>query len=219
MNVNQISDRIKRQFGDESGVQVTDADILRWINDGQRQIVMQNETLLEKTSTADSVANQQSYTLPVDLLILKGIQYKGSNETQYFPLKGYSLSEFNEAIRGWDEATVQSTGTPFCYTVYSNEIKLFPIPNASITAALKIYYNRIPTDVTLGTDAPDLPFLYHEMIVNYCLQQAYEMDEDWDASNNKAGQLSDGLAILRGREDWKNQEHYPMITILDGDDW
>ena len=33
---------VKRQFGDESGVQVTDSDIVRWVDDAQREISMNN---------------------------------------------------------------------------------------------------------------------------------------------------------------------------------
>lgn len=219
MIVESILNRVKRQFGDESGVQVTDTDIFRWINDAQRQIVMQNETLLEKTSTADSVINQQEYSLPVDLLVLKGLQYKSPDDTAYNHLKGYSLSEFNERIGGWDESSNFTSGTPVCYTIYASKIKLYPIPDHALVAAIKIYYNKAPTDVTLITDTPELPVIYHELIVKYCLQQAYEMDEDWDASGNKANELDRDLQVLRGREDWKNQEHYSTITILSEDSW
>jgi hypothetical protein len=36
--VGQIYDYVKRAFGDESGVQLTNADIVRWINDAQNEI-------------------------------------------------------------------------------------------------------------------------------------------------------------------------------------
>ena len=217
MNVLQIQDYIKRQFGDESGVQVTDDDIIRWINAAQRQIVLQNESLLEVTSVTDTVIGEQTYTLPVDLLKLRGIQYRSSDTQPYYRLKGYSLAEFNEKIDGWDGTTDSSD--PICYTIYANEIQLFPVPSTAVTAALKVYYNRQPVTVVTTADTPELPLLYHDTIVKYCLQQAYEMDEDWDAVGNKAQEVDREINLLRGKQDWKVQEFYETITVLNEDAW
>jgi hypothetical protein len=220
MNVSQIQQYVKRQFGDESGVQVTDEDITRWINSAMRQIVLQNESLLEKTSTANSVALQQRYSLPVDLLNLKSIQYRDSTTTSYYHLKGYSLPEFNQYIDGWDESSSnQTNATPYCYTISESQIVVHPIPDVGVTAGFKIYYNRSPVEVSVAADTPELPVLYHESIVKYCLQQAYELDEDWDAVGAKQGELAKELDLLRGREDWKVQESYTTITVLPEDMW
>lgn len=218
MIVSDIYSRVKRQFGDESGVQVTDTDILRWINSGQREIVAQNEGLLEKTALTSTVANQQEYTLPTDLLILKFISLKYSSQLSYFKLKGLKTTDFNEYIDGW-AGTSFGAGTPVVYTIFSGKIVLFPTPDATVADALKIYYNRIPVDVTGSSDTPDLPTLYHEVLVKYCLQQAYEMDEDWDASQIKGSALDADIALLRGREEWKQQEFFPTITILSEDNY
>lgn len=218
MIVSDIYSRVKRQFGDESGVQVTDADILRWINSGQREIVMQNEGLLEKTALTNTVENQQEYDLPVDLLVLKFISLKYTGQNSFFKLKGYSATKFNEYVDGWS-GTDFGTGTPVAYTLFSGKIILFPIPDTTISNAIKIYYNRKPVDVTGSLDTPDLPEIYHESLVKYCLQQAYEMDEDWDASQLKGSAVDADISLLRGREEWKEQERYPVITVLAEDDY
>lgn len=217
MLVSDILTRVKRQFGDESGVQVTDADIIRWVNDGMRQIVQTNEGLLEKSATADLVEDQQEYTLPTDLLILKVISCKTSGESSYTPLRGMSFIDFNQRIDGWDGDT-DSKARPELFTIFGGKIQLFPIPSEDTTAGLKIYYNKLPTDVTTTTDTPEIPTLYHEALVKYCLTQAYEMDEDFQASAQKVSELNTDLVNLRGRDDWKIQDTYPMITVMPWDD-
>jgi hypothetical protein len=217
MNVSEIQTYIKRQFGDESGVQVTDADILRWINSAQKQIILQNESLMEKTSTTSTVVAQQSYDLPVDLLKLNSISYKSSTSVPYYRIKGYSLAEFNEKIDGWDGTA--ETGNPICYTISENKIIVYPVPSTAVTNGLKIYYNRKPVLVTSVIDVPELPELYHDTIVKWCLQQAFEMDEDWDAVGNKAQEFDTELKLLRGKDDWKVQEKYPIVTVNYDDEW
>jgi hypothetical protein len=217
MIVSDIMSRVKRQFGDESGVQVTDADIIRWINDGMRHIVMQNEGLLEITATSNVVANQQEYSFPANLLIFKSLSYKGEGQDSYFPLKGMGFPEFNSHIQGWD-GTAYGTSPPCVYTVFAGQIRVFPIPDVSITEGFKLFYNRVPTDIAAGSDTPELPVLYHPTIVDYCLKQAYEMDEDFEASGAKMEEVISSIQILRGRDDgWKSQEIYPHITVSPDD--
>lgn len=218
MIVSDIQTRVKRTFGDESGVQVTDTDIIRWINDGQRQIVLQNEGLLETTATADAVSGQQEYALPADTLIFRSVKYKTVGYNAYYHMKGFSFNEFNEYIDGW-EGEAYVNGIPEIYTLYAGNLILFPIPSDSFANALKIYYNRKPIEVETSVDTPDLPELYHESLVKYCLQQAYELDEDLEAAGAKSQELVGDIQLLRGRQDWKNQETYPTITVLMEDDF
>lgn len=216
MNVTEIQTWVKRQFGDEAGVQVTDADIIRWINSGQREIVRDNEGLLEKVSTTNSIAGVQEYSYPVDLLTLRGITYRDTSTTSYFKLKGYSFTEFNEYLDGFT-GNVYANATPEVFTVYASKIYLFPIPDVSVANGIKIYYNRTPIDVAIGSDIPELPVSYHESLVKYCMKQAHLMDEDPEAATLQGQELASDLAVLKGSETWKIQERYPVITVLPED--
>ncbi len=211
MIVSDIKTRVKRQFGDESGVQITDADILRWINDAQREIVKRNEGLLEVTALANATKDIQEYTLPTNLLILRSLKYKDFSTPSYYYLRGVSFTEFNEYIDGWDGSS--DRGTPIVFSVFSGKYQVFPTPAVDLTNGFKLYYNRRPTDVTADGDTPDLPDLYHESIVKYCVAQAYEIDEDWDGVSLKTSQMEADIAGLRGRMDWKAQDTYPTITV------
>jgi len=212
MIVSDIQTRVKRQFGDEAGVQITDDDIIRYINDGQRKIVAQNESLLQKISTANSVSGQDEYSLPADALILRSISYKSTADLSYYKLKGLSLAEFDEYVDGWDGSAF-GDGTPLVFMLYGSTITLFPKPNQSTVDAIKLYYTRIPTNVAMASDTPDLPVLYHEVLVTYCMSQAYIMDEDVEAAAAMGQQIQGDMTILRGRSEWNTQESYPTITI------
>lgn len=216
MIVSDIKTRVKRLFGDEAGVQLTDADIVRAINDSQIEIVKRNESLLEKTSVANSSSGIQEYSLPTDMLIFKFLMWKGVGDTSYRKLKGLSTAEFNEYIDGWDGDT-STQSVPSTYTLHANKFLVWPIPQDTITNAFKIYYNRVPTDVVNDSDPPDLPITYHTTLVNMILQYAYEMDEDWEAAQSKSAQNNKDMDYLRGREDWKQEEVYPFILIRQED--
>ena len=216
MNVGEIKTRVKRAFGDEAGVQLTDEDIVRFINDGVRQMVATNEGLLQKIGTASSISGQSDYTLPVDTLIVRSLSYKAPGELSYFKLKYLTFNEYNNYVDGWD-GTTYGAATPLVYTIFETTFNLFPAPNHSLADAIKIFYNRLPVDVANDVDIPDIPVLYHDVLVKHCVAQTLEMDEDYEAAAMKNGQIAGDLNVLRSRQDWKNQETYPKITVLPED--
>lgn len=219
MNLSDVKTRVKRQFGDEASVQITDDDIVRWVNDAQRDVVMKNETVLQTTATTNSVANQQSYTFPADLLVLRGIHYKRMDgDPAFYKLRGMSYTEFDEYIDGW-EGTAYGPSHPVVYTTYANSISLFPIPVNSATGNIKIIYSREPVDLANDSDVIDLPVPYHNAIVDYCLARAYELDEDWGAANNMSAQYDTSVRLNKERENWGNHEAYPRITVNLEDYW
>lgn len=210
MNVGEIKTRVKRQFGDESSVQVTDDDIIRWINDAQQEIAQQNDEVLETIATTAVIAGTSDYALPDDMLRLRSARY-GNRK-----LKGLSLQEADQSITNYEDPANYQQGTPEMFWIYSNRITLYPTPNSNDPDDLKLYYTRIPDQVAVDADTPELHKKYHPTIVQYVLMQAYEMDEDWDASGNKSAQVSAGLNSLK-ESDWQDHSAYPTITVLPED--
>lgn len=208
----QIKTDIKRTFGDESGVQVTDADIVRWANNAQLQVVLENESLMQTSALADVVTGTAEYALPTNLLILQGLAYKGPSDTSFNRLRGMDRVKFDEYIEGWDGSTYQQ-GLPLVYFVWAGKVTLYPTPDHTKVGAIKVYYNRRPVDLVNDADVSELPELYHNAITNICLTNAYEMDEDWDSVSNKGQQVNADIKLLRGREDWKAEEIYPTISV------
>lgn len=216
MNLGDVKIRVKRQFGDEAGVQITDDDITRWVNDAQRDVVMNNEDILQQIDTLDILQGVQAYSIPTTFLIVLSLSYKSADMLSYTKLEGRSLQQFDIFVDGWD-GNQFGFGFPAIYTIFGGEIKLFPIPDSNITDGLKIYGSRRPVDVDSDNDIIDLPIEYHNAVVDFCLSKAYELDEDWNASVAKASQAQQNLRLNRARDDWRNQDFYPMITIANED--
>lgn len=215
MNVQDVVTRVKRIFGDENAAQITDDDIIRWINDAQEKVVLENEGLMETTSTANIVQDQMEYDVPADFNILRSLKFKG------YRIKPMSLAEFNEYIDGYSAAPGVSPygpGIPEIFTVWDNKITLFPKPSENVTNGLTIYYIKHPASVGTLADSLTVPLQYHNTIVNYCLQQAYELDEDFQKAEAKKIAIADDLMKLNDRNKWISQEYYPRITTLPEDE-
>jgi hypothetical protein len=215
LNVQDVADRVKRTFGDEAGVQITDADIIRWVNDAQLQISVDNEDLLETVGTASIVSGQADYTAPSNLNTLRSLMYNN------YRIKGLSFSEFNEYLDGFKAPAGQNVygnGRPEVFMVYGGTITLFPTPNESITDGLRIYYSRHPASVGTLADALTVPDRYHPAVVEYCLKRAYELDENVEMTAFKKGEFDSQVQKLKSQEKVTSTEYYPRITTLPEDD-
>jgi hypothetical protein len=211
MIVSDVALRVRRTFGDEASVQITDADIIRWINDSQRHITLRNEGLMEAKAVSDIVVGQVDYDTPADMSVLRSLSYQGSK------LTNLSFNDFNEYIYG--NAPNSNQGCPLYYMVWNDKISIYPPSSVAATGGLYIYYIKHPADVVTMADALSLPLEYHNAIVDYCLQQAFELDEDPQKSVLKENQFEKKVMELNDRNKWTAQEYYPSVTVLPEDAW
>lgn len=216
MIVSDIVTRVRRIFGDEAAVQVTDADIMRWINDGQIEVVKHNDGALQKTSLINIVANQSSYTLPTDLLILRSLRYKFSDMLSFSALRYKNMQQFDDSIDGWD-GTAYTAARPEFFTMYEGKALLFPTPDQSFTSGIKVLYNQKPTDVTTLSDALSLPLIYHNTLLKYCMWQASLLDEDHEPALMYKTDFQNDMSMLRTRETTEATATYTTITVLEYD--
>lgn len=216
MNAQDIVTRVRRTFGDEAAVQISDDDIIRWINDGQVEVVKQNDSALQKTGLIDLVANQSTYTLPADLFILRSLRYKFSDMSSFSALRYLNMQQFDESVDGWDGTLYQSTN-PVWFTKYEGNVILFPTPDKANVGGLKVLYNQRPTDVTTLMSNLALPLIYHNSIVKYCMWQASLLDEDFDPSSMYRSDFASDMNTLSKREVADPVAVYPTITVLSDD--
>jgi hypothetical protein len=212
MTVADIVIRVNRVFGDESAVQIQQADIIRWINDAQREAVMQHENLLPKEGTLDTVANTATYTLPADCFTLGAVYLRQSTSSSYYMLRSFSRERMDSSIDGW-QGPDYGTATPQVYTRGADgTITLFPTPDASVTGGLRLSYSKYAPDVVNTTDDISIPAYYYGYVEQYCLMKAYEMDEDWESADKKAAFIQSTIDFNNNRDAWFGRGTYPTIT-------
>lgn len=206
--VSDVVTRVNRQFGDEANAQITQADVIRWINDAQREISYQND-VKQSTATAATVANQRDYTLPAGIAKLRRITYQG------VALRLISLNEADELISSHDQTAAQGypSGTPTHAWVWGTTLSLYPAPSVGGATDLTLYYTGYAADVVATGDALTVPDAYHNRVVEYAIAQAFELDENYQLAQIKMGQFTQGVQKQMGNDTWQPQETYPNITV------
>lgn len=200
MLVSDVATRVKRQFGDEQGAQITDADILRWVNDAQTEIATQNK-LLQTVSTSSSVVGTQSYTTPTDMLALRGVRY------DKLRLSVVSMDDIDAIV----EDSTYDSGTPEYYWMIGESIYLWPKPDAVKT--ITIYYTQKPATLVNQSDPISLPPQFDNRIIEYCIAQAAELDDDLEHYQLKMAQFQQGIDASKGNIEMnESDDEYPSIS-------
>lgn len=211
MLASDVITRVKEQFGDEAGIQITDSMIIRWINDGIKDISY-NSNLLQTRATADVVAGQSEYDLPADILSVHNVRYDG------VVLRGLSIQEADALYPDHDNTTVQATtGIPQNYWIYAQTLFLYPTPDTDGTAKLRMYYTKLATEIANSGDTLPLPPQFDNAIVAYCLKKAYEKDENWEAAQLQGSQYTSTVSTIQEDVSFTHRDEYPSISVSDRD--
>lgn len=208
MNLGEIKTRVQRQFGDESGAQITEADIVRWANDGQLDIVRKVEILNQHSETNVEVSDG-SYSLPTSFMFMARVTYNGRVLPQV---------RMRDLDLGSDSTDLADTGDPQSYYTWGNSIFLYPAPNTGGTNNLDLWYVCRPVELVEDSDIPDIPIHMHEDLVRYCLARAKELDDDLDGAERIMGDYETRVGQAVYESTAQPVDSFPAVRCLAGDE-
>lgn len=209
MNVAEITKRIQKQFGDESGAEITPEDILSYINDGQVDIARHTGCLQDAVET-DAIAGQRAYALPPNFLGIRRLTYNGKKVSQI------ALEDLDEIASNRD--VNNPTGEPSHFYIWANEINFYPIPDVSAVGNIDIFYTKLPEPLLGDLDVPEIPVSFHEDLVRYGLSRAKELDEETQDSQLIWGEYKDRVNFSKSEHEVPDNSSYPSVRLVAGDD-
>lgn len=204
MKVSEVITRVRNTSGDTTSLQFTDTQIVDWINDGIRECAI-NNNLLQKRASQNTVIGQSDYDLPTDILKLHSVKY----DNEKLPV--LTMEEFDERYTGADGSI---SGRATVAYIWAGKLTLYPKPD--IVYPLVVDYIYHP--VAHASDAPgltaelSLPVGYHNRIVDYCLAQVAQQDDDLNRYQIKMQQFETGVQNLKDQGEW-NYDLYPSISV------
>ncbi len=160
-----------------------DASINRYLDIFTTEILeaMDGWDFQGETATADLVASQTEYTFPTDILKIKRIEYTYDGTTW----EKVEFFDVNERGRAMDSTSITndfSVNEPFA-DLHDNSLFLYPTPTTSIVGGLKIWYEKLPTQLSGVTDEPPFSRPFHIGLA-YGAAQDY-LEEHVDQEGNE----------------------------------
>jgi hypothetical protein len=200
-----VKTAVRRQFGDESGYQVTDEDIIRWTNQAQMEIVAKND-ILKKIATQTLTAGSYILDKPNDTLKITTVKDGTSL------LKSIGLDEFMEIGYRIDGSAYDRPSVAKHWTQLGDTIIIGGSSEQDVTITL--VYVPEPGDVAIDSDVLALPDKYYNRVLEFVMAKAYELDEDWTAHNTQRQLFEQNLTTQSNEE---NDTSGPYPTIVDYD--
>lgn len=208
----KIATEVKAQFGDTGNVQITDAHILGWINNGQRQIAASNPWN-EKVFTGNLLADQATYDLNA-LMSDSRVQSYSSIIVDNEIIKVLPWAEYLSSISNRTQPP-EANRTPLFASEFGGVLTIWPTPAESVVSGLTIYYVAWPDDLAAITDALTIPDRFYNALSRYVLSQALELDENFDAAQVVLAQHAEAVSAEMQRDKMDPTDYYPAITFDD----
>lgn len=159
MLASAMRDKLRRQVGNPTTAQVSDAVMLEYINLGYRQLGNRYRfRQLRAKTTVPTVAGTRAYTLPAGAGTILRVR-DTTNQRK--------ITKIGDA-RAAALVNTEITGEPEKYILYATTFELHPTPDAAYN--IELYYKLTITDLVAG-DTPLIPESWHPGIITlsrYC---------------------------------------------------
>lgn len=203
---NDILSYVKRAFGDESGVQITDSDILMWANEAQLAIANSTRCIQGKATTPLS-AGVFEIDLPTQAastivtLRLDGV-----------PIPGIEFAQAEQDLQREDPLRTQ-VGKPIWWTKWGVTVSFYPTPQDD--HEITVFYTGIPDNLVGAASVVGIPDRYFSALLQYVLSKAYELDEDYDAQQRAYAQYQQMVGEATYDDDQAMNLYYAVVKEVE----
>ena len=188
--------RVQDTLQDSTAVRWSEAELLRYINDAQREIVnFRPESSADHANVQLATGTEQ--TIPdVGLRLIKVVRNMsttGGSSTGARAIRLVDINILNAKEPDWHDPTVTGDathGTIVKHYVFDEDDprKYYVYPGVSGNAYVEIVYSRTPTDLANTSATIYIDDIYGNAIVDYVLYRAYMKDAEFAANSQRAGQ-------------------------------
>ena len=186
--------RIKDILQDTTSVRWPEAEILRYINDAQREIVNYRPESSAKTDNVLLVTGTKQ-ALPSDGLrlikVTRNMSSAASDATGKRAIRIVNVDILNTQEPDWNDPSVSGDaahGTVVKHYIFDEDDpkNYYVYPGVSGSAYVEIVYSKVPTDLSAASDNIDIDDIYGNAIIDYTLFRAYQKDSEYAGNAQRA---------------------------------
>lgn len=186
---------------DSTGVRWPDTELLGWLNDGQREIVLFKPNAFVK-NTAVKLVGGTKQALPADgVQLLDVVRNMGTDgQTPGRAVRITMREVLDSQLPNWHIETATTEAQHYMYSFLDpKNYYVYPPQPTSGQGYVELIYAASPTEAALnGTITLD--DIYQTVLVDYILYRAYSKDTEFSADQNRAAaHQSAYIAALTGK--------------------
>ena len=188
VQVQNLLERASTIIQDTTGTRWPEAELLWWLNDAQREIVLHRPDALSVNERITVTGGQSKQNLPNDALmlidILRNVTVAADGTvTSGDVIRRTERRVLDDQVPGWHS---QSAGSIDHFVYDERDPKTFYVyPGLEADGHIEGVISKAPTDVAVG-DTITLDDIYANPMLDYILHRAYSKDADYAANAQRA---------------------------------
>ena len=201
VTVSSVISKVQTILQDTTGIRWPDTELLGWINDGQREIVLYKPNSFVK-NTGVQLTTGTKQTLPADgvqlIDVVRNLGTTGGSPGRAIRITMREI--LDSQVPGWHYATPAAEVKHYMYSnLDPKTYYVYPPQPASGQNYVELIYGAAPTECSLGGTIT-LDDIYQTILVDYCLYRAYSKDTEYAADQNRAATHQNAyIAALTGK--------------------
>jgi len=171
---------------DTAGTRWTSTELLGWLNDGQREIVLLKPDANTSSSTHALTAGTKQ-ALPNAGITLVDVtrNVTGTGAATGTTIKHISRKQMDAQIPTWHSS---ATGATVKYFMFDprNPKEFYVYPPSAGANHIELVYSAAPATISVATAVIGLDDIYANALVDYMLYRAFSKDADFAANTQRA---------------------------------
>lgn len=196
-----IIDKASIQLLDTGNTRWTRAELLYWINDAQRQIVIMSPNATNKVATYKLAAGTRQ-SIPSDgWTLLEVIRYMGTDGTKPGRAIRLTSRELLDSFNpDWHSDPTSSTPKHYVFDL-QDQTSFFVYPPNNGNGYIQVNYSPDPTDLVSENETIKLNNIFETAILDYVLYRACSKDAEYAPGLQlAAGYLQTFMASMGQKE-------------------
>lgn len=168
---------------DTSQVRFPQAELLTFLNDGQREIVLHRPDAKTVNNTMTCVAGSKQSIPTTGLRLIDVVRNDGGRAITQIDRK-----ILDETLPDWHNTAADATKKIEHFVYDPADPKNFYVyPNATVSMDIEIIYSTAPADLTYSsTQVISLDDIYANAILDYMLYRAYQKDSEYAGNADRS---------------------------------
>ena len=198
MTAAEILDRVRVNIADQSTAgnrqQFTDAALLAYLNDGQREANILG-WLLQDRINLTLVSGTTEYALPADFLSTDRVLFNNQKLIQT------SLSELDAGSPAWGSSSGPTPQKYYLYRTTTTVIGFVPAPRSPTITTIRLFYIKQPIELTSTSETPwngwNSLTPYHTALTYYVTYRCYKAMQEETSATTYFQEWANSIEIMR----------------------
>jgi len=182
-----IIERVTDTLQDKDNIRWPRQELLRYINDAQREIVLQRPDASAVTAALQLVANNTRQQIPaIGTRLIEIVRNLGTDGlTAGKAIRLTAREVLDSQVPNWHSTPTSATITHFVFDIRNPRVfYVYPVPASAVY--VEAVYSAAPTDLASEAAVITLDDVYANAIIAFVLMRAYQKDEDFAANSDQA---------------------------------